>query len=91
MGYPEPLTEEEHTVVEAMRGGAEYRRTKKTVLDIESTLALYDVPIMAPLSDSVLRVCEQRDNLGELLRKCLRVVGSDTLSHEIEEALDELP
>jgi hypothetical protein len=87
----EPLTDDEADVILAMRAGAEYKRTRQTVLDIEDMLTLYDVPIMAPLADSILRLCEQRDRMSDLLKRCATVVANDDLHKEIEDALAELP
>lgn len=76
---------------EAVRGGEVYLRTLQSLTEIERMLRLYEVPIMAPLADSVLRVCEHNERLHELLEKCKVVVGSDDLHKEIEEALNDLP
>jgi hypothetical protein len=84
------LTEREHEVVEAMRNGDKYRRMIQTVLDIEDMLKMYDVPIMAPLADSVLMVCERNEKLEDLLQQCYRVVGNDELAAKIKEVLDDV-
>jgi hypothetical protein len=85
------ITDTERAVIEAMRGGEEFQRCQRTILDIESTLTLYDVPIMAPLADSVLRVCEHNERLRDLLNACKVVVANDDLHRQIEEALNDLP
>jgi hypothetical protein len=77
-------------VIEAMRQGTEFRRTLQAVLDIEDTLQMYDVPIMAPLADSVLMVCERNEKLEDLLQQCYRVVGNDELAAKIKEVLDDV-
>lgn len=61
MGYPEPLSEDEHRVVEAMRSGREFARYRRTILDIEKLLTEYDVAITAPLSDAILGILEERN------------------------------
>jgi hypothetical protein len=76
---------------EVVRGGEVYQRTLQTVNEIEHMLRMYEVPIMAPLADSVMRVCEHNERLRDLLDKCKLVVGSDDLHREIEEALNDLP
>jgi len=74
---------------EVARGAEVYQRSVQTVLEIESTLALYEQPIMSPLADSVLRVCERNEKMVELLRECFKVVASRKLANAIEEVLDD--
>lgn len=83
------LSPREQDVITAMRGGDEHRRMRQTVLDIEDTLQMYGQPIMAPLSDSILRLCERHDTMEGLLRECFKVVASRQLADAIETVLKD--
>jgi hypothetical protein len=83
------LTKPEQDVIQAMRGGAKLKRLRDDLCDIEATLKMYDVPIISPLSDAVLMVCERNERLEDLLQQCYKVVGNDDLAKRIEEVLSD--